>query len=160
MVWAAIWGGKQSELTFLNRDFESKKMGYSADSYLEVLEDNLLSIWEPGLIFMQDNAPIHTAKKVAAWLDETGIATIPWPPYSPDLNPIEHAWAKLKETMYEVNPNLENFNGGAEAIRQEIRRTLDLAWTKIPEDYFVKLVQSMKDRVDAVIEAKGWYTKY
>ena len=39
-------------------------MDYSANSYLEILKDNVLGIWQPGLVFMQDNAPIHKAKKV------------------------------------------------------------------------------------------------
>ena len=52
------------DLYKLARDFAAKKMGYSANSYMELLNDNLLGIWQPGLIFMQDNAPIHKAKKV------------------------------------------------------------------------------------------------
>ena len=34
---------------------------YTARSYIRVLEANLYSIWEPGLEFMQDNAPIYGA---------------------------------------------------------------------------------------------------
>ena len=64
MVWAAFWREGRSDLYKFARDFESKKLGYSANSYLEILEDNLLGIWQPGLIFMKDNAPIHKAKKV------------------------------------------------------------------------------------------------
>jgi transposase len=45
----------------------------------------------PELIFMQDNASIHTAHKVKDWFEENGIQTTNWPPYSPDLNPIKHA---------------------------------------------------------------------
>ncbi|THC88491.1 hypothetical protein EYZ11_012060 [Aspergillus tanneri] len=64
MVWAAIWGKKRSDLVRLERDFEAKKNGYTANSYLALLEELLPSIWEPGLIFMHDNARIHSAKKV------------------------------------------------------------------------------------------------
>ncbi|EYE92581.1 uncharacterized protein EURHEDRAFT_186358 [Aspergillus ruber CBS 135680] len=46
-----------------------------------------------------------------SWFDEHGIPLIDWPPYSPDLNPIEHAWAKLKERIYMLYPDLELFNG-------------------------------------------------
>ena len=64
MVWTTFWGEKRSDLYKLASDFESKKLSYSANSYLEILDDNLLEIWQPGLIFIQDNAPIHKAKKV------------------------------------------------------------------------------------------------
>jgi len=47
----------------LDRDFESKKHGYSAASYIKVLNHNLTGIWEPELLFMQDNASIHRVKK-------------------------------------------------------------------------------------------------
>ena len=38
---------------------------------------------------MQDNASIHTAKKVKDWFKDMAIPLVDWPPYSPDLNPIE-----------------------------------------------------------------------
>jgi transposase len=61
MVWGAIWVGSKSDLFIMNRDEASKKGGYSARLYLEVLNDQLPTIFSPGMIFMQDNAPIHRA---------------------------------------------------------------------------------------------------
>ena len=87
IVWAAFWGEGWSDLYKLARDFESKRMGYSANSYLEILDDNLLGIWQPGLIFMQNNAPIHKAKKMMRWFEDNGVVLTNWPPYSPDLTP-------------------------------------------------------------------------
>ena len=71
-------------------DSDSKKNGYSANSYLKVIEEQLPTIWEPGLTFMQDNASVHTARKIQAWFEEMSIDITDWPPFSPDLNPIEH----------------------------------------------------------------------
>ena len=52
----------------MDRDFEAKKHGYSANSYLEVLDNMVMPAWEridnPEYIFMQDNAAIYTAYKV------------------------------------------------------------------------------------------------
>jgi transposase len=48
--------------------------------------------WEPGLIFMQDNASIHIAHIIREWFQEHSIPLLDWLPYSPDLNPIEHIW--------------------------------------------------------------------
>jgi len=67
MVSAAFWGdGERSDLLILERDFESKKNGYSANSYLALLEDLVLLNYTNDLIFMQDNALIYTARKVTA----------------------------------------------------------------------------------------------
>lgn len=65
MVWVAFLGGRgRSDLYKLARDFAAKEIGYSANLYIELLDDNLLRVWEQGLIFMQNNAPVHKAKKV------------------------------------------------------------------------------------------------
>jgi len=48
----------------MDRDFESKKHGYSARSYIEVLDARAIEYCTEDLIFMQDNASIHTAKVV------------------------------------------------------------------------------------------------
>lgn len=64
MVWGAIWLDGRSDLVIMKRDEESKGGGYSANSYLKVLEEEMPKCFEPGRVFMQDNASIHTAKKV------------------------------------------------------------------------------------------------
>ena len=38
MVWACFWGGGRTSLYLMDRDFESKKHSYSANSYIEVLD--------------------------------------------------------------------------------------------------------------------------
>jgi hypothetical protein len=53
MVWACFWGNAERTLLYIiDRDFEAKKQGYSAASYIEVLEDNLPFYYQDDLIFM------------------------------------------------------------------------------------------------------------
>ena len=81
MVWGAIWFGGRSDLVIMTRVGEAKRNGYSANSYLTVLNETIERCWQPGMTFMQDNAPIHTAKKVSQWFKDRAIPVLDWPPY-------------------------------------------------------------------------------
>ena len=90
MIWAAFAGKEQLNLVRVARDPGVKKNDYIAALYVDLLDEEILTMWEPGLLFMQDNASIYTVRIVREWLEENGIDVLEWPPYSPDLNPIEH----------------------------------------------------------------------
>lgn len=53
----------------------------------------------PGAIVVLDNLAAHKAEVVRAALEEAGLGHRYLPPYSPDLNPIEQAWSKLKARL-------------------------------------------------------------
>jgi transposase len=163
MVWGCFWGTihgiGRSELFVLERDFESKKHGYSARSYLEVLDDQLPKCWSPGLEFMQDGASIHTARVVRKWFEDNGIPLVEWPPFSPDLNPIEHVWWHLKKAVLDQHPELTDMGEGEEAI-QALESALCEAWDSLPDTLFESLIDSMPRRVAACIAAEGWHTRY
>jgi hypothetical protein len=57
-------------------DPEAKRGGVTSAVYLEILEDELPTLWEPGLIFMQDNASIHTAGLIKNWFKEESIEVL------------------------------------------------------------------------------------
>jgi transposase len=57
----------------MERDEESKGGEYSANSYLKVLKEEMLKCFKPGRVFMQNNASIHTAKKIIQWCEDNGI---------------------------------------------------------------------------------------
>jgi hypothetical protein len=76
MVWGCFWDLRRSKLYIMDRDFESKKHRYSAESYLEVLDAEVAPIYstlDKGYEFMQDNASIYTAKKVKQWFLDHSI---------------------------------------------------------------------------------------
>ena len=87
------------------------------------------------------------------------MKVLKWPPFSPDLNPIEHLWFILKELVYKVKPDIEKVAGDLE-IREALGKALKDAWELIPEEWFKVLWKKYHKRIDAVRKAKGWWTKY
>jgi transposase len=70
-------------------------------------------------IFQQDNAPSHTARHSKAFFEEARIQILDWPPYSPDLNPIENLWGILKRRVDARKP----------ATLDELRIIVKEEWT-------------------------------
>ena len=161
MVWGAICERfTMSQLVVMKRDPTAKKNGYTAWSYLEALNEGLLLKYRRGLTFMQDNASVHTAGVVGIWLRDHFIPILPnWPPYSPDLNPIEHLWARLKEMIYERHPDLDSIQDKAEQERI-LTEVLPSCWEALDPLAIGSLVQSTPDRIEACIRANGWQTRY
>jgi DDE superfamily endonuclease len=143
----------------MGRDGTTAQNGYSAASYLDVLNQQMEHCFIPGRIFMQDNAPIHTANVVRAWFAELEIPTLEWPPYSPDMNPIEHLWARLKATLIQAHPELLTA-GSSQSDKQRLCCAIVEAWKAIPQSYIDLMVEGMPRRISALADAKGWYTKY
>lgn len=63
------------------------------------LEECLLPTLGPGWTIILDNASFHKGSKTKELVTKAGCSLLYLPPYSPDLNPIEHQWAALK-TLY------------------------------------------------------------
>jgi transposase len=54
---------------------------------------------KPGDIVMLDNLAVHKVAGIAELIERRGARLQPLPPYSPELNPIEQCWAKLKTAL-------------------------------------------------------------
>lgn len=66
-------------------------------------EVNITDVLAPtlrrGEIVLMDNLSAHKSDTVRALLEARGVQVIFLPPYSPDLNPIEKCWAKVKQAL-------------------------------------------------------------
>ena len=70
--------------------------GTTAERFAEYLRDTLLPTLSKNDIIVMDNMSSHHARTVKDILDASGIRYFYLPPYSPDLNPIEKMWSKIK----------------------------------------------------------------
>jgi transposase len=61
---------------------------------------------KPGDIVVLDNLSTHKSKKAQEIIESTGAKMMFLPAYSPDLNPIEKAWSKLKALIRAKKPRL------------------------------------------------------
>ncbi len=57
---------------------------------------------KPDAVLVMDNLPAHKAPRVRALLDRSGFAYRYLPAYSPDLSPIEPAWAEVEAELRRV----------------------------------------------------------
>lgn len=102
--------------------------------------------------FQQDNAPCHVSKRALAHFANKNITLLPWPPASPDLNPIENLWAIVKRRLRN-----DGVTSKANLVSSFVR-----VWHKDAEvaEFCKSLVSSMPQRIEAVIKAKGGQTNF
>jgi transposase len=69
------------------------------DIFLAYVEQVLCPRLRPGQVVILDNLSAHKVAGVRERIEATGARLLYLPPYSPDLNPIEQAWSKLKQIL-------------------------------------------------------------
>jgi transposase len=104
------------------------------------------------IIFQQDLAPPHNSKSTKDWLNNQNINVLPWPANSPDLNPIENVWRKMKFSINRSNPRPKN--------KSELIELITKVWNEFSLRDCRNLIDSMPKRINTVIKSKGYPTKY
>lgn len=74
------------------------------DSFLAYIEQMLVPTLRPGDIVVLDNLAVHKQPAVRTAIEQRGATLRLLPPYSPDLNPIEQVFAKLKAFFRAARP--------------------------------------------------------
>ena len=67
--------------------------------FLAYVEHGLLPALSAGDVVVMDNLPGHRLPKVRQLIESTGARLLYLPPYSPDFNPIEMIWSKVKRLL-------------------------------------------------------------
>lgn len=73
--------------------------GTTVARFKDYLENDLIPYLSKTSVLVMDNMKSHHAKAVKELLDKSGIHCLYLPPYSPDLNPIEKLWSKVKAIL-------------------------------------------------------------
>jgi transposase len=74
------------------------------ETMLFFVEELLVPTLTRGDIVLMDNASIHKLDDIEDAIEAAGAGLLFLPPYSPDLNPIEHAWSKVKARLRALKP--------------------------------------------------------
>ncbi|KFM73077.1 Transposable element Tcb1 transposase, partial [Stegodyphus mimosarum] len=134
-----VWGG----IILGSRiDLHSQIGTMTSQIYSDVILEQHVRLFRGAMgaqfVFMDDNARSHRANIVSECLQSEDITRMDWPPFSPDLNPVEHVWDML---------------GRRVAARQspptclpELRRALLFEWCNILQDQIDNLILSMNRR--------------
>jgi transposase len=80
------------------------------------------------------------------------IDVLPWPAFSPDLNPIEHLWGELDRRVRRRDNPPSSVLELEQALLQE--------WNNIPQMTVNNLIKSMTRRVQSALDANGGHTRY
>ena len=84
--------------------------GYCNTKLIEAwLQQFLLPQLLPGQVIIMDNDPFHNSSKIREIIEVAGCELLFLPSYSPDLNPIEHWWHKVKTAIRKQLP-IHNFD--------------------------------------------------
>ena len=147
MVWGGIAHGIKSQLIIVAGNMAAVRY---RDEILRPVAVPLVQ--QRNLILQQDNARPHVARVCQDFLANNNIAPLAWPPYSPDLTPIEHMWDELDRRVRKCrNPP---------ATLAQLRNALIDELNNIPMRTVNALVNSIQRRIRAATAARGGHTRY
>ncbi|CDQ94842.1 unnamed protein product [Oncorhynchus mykiss] len=147
MVWGGVSQHQQTELVVIAGNLNAVR--YREDILLPHVVPFLQA--HPDMTLQHENATSHTARSVRDFLQDRNVSVLPWPAKSPDLNPIEHVWDLLDQRVRARAIPPRNVRELAGALVEE--------WANISQQELANLVQSMRRRCTAVVNAAGGHTK-
>jgi hypothetical protein len=163
-AWGAIGYGYKSPLIFVHGS--GKKGALTQKDYLAQVLSRIQPILEAFAVvthllcpsaeplFMEDGNSAHGHKSTrnccARYRTQHGIILMPHPSTSPDMNPIEKCWRRIKQALHRRRhqPTTE----------AEMEAMVLEEWDRIPQDWINELVLKQEHWVQELMERHGWST--
>ena len=131
-----------------------KGLRINTKMYLEVMED-VVKPWieanypEGNYVWQQDSSPAHKSKATQKWCEENlsrywewGM----WPPFRPDLNPLDYGiWGFIESKACDRPHNSV----------ADLRASVDREWAAMPEAYVVQTCKAFRRHLEAMLAANG-----
>ncbi|KAJ8870425.1 hypothetical protein PR048_029447 [Dryococelus australis] len=125
----------------------------NAEAYCNILDTGILpTLWRFLRNGPVDNARCHISRDTMQWYADNNVRRLDQPVQSPDLNPIEHLWDESDRRVRARQARPKSIAQLMEWLQEE--------WRRIPVDVLQTLVESMPDRVAAVIATRGGPTRF
>lgn len=150
MVWAGICASGKTPLVFVDEGVKINQEVYR----LKILEAIVLP-WaqkhfgEQEWTFQQDSAPAHKAKTTQDWCKTNFpnfIASNEWPPYSPDLNPMDYSVWSILESRACAKPHKS---------LESLKHSLSQEWDRLEPKELRPIAENFVKRLKLCIKAKG-----
>lgn len=111
------------------RGFMTIDAGTSNDVFQAFVTHELVPNLRPGDVVVMDNLSAHKHARMRRQIEQAGCSVLWTPPYSPEFNPIEEAWAKLKDFIRRLQTRTRDaFDAAVAAALDSIRCDDILAW--------------------------------
>src|SRR6266487_3590379 len=158
-AWGAIGYGYKSPLLFIHGS--GKTGAFTQKDYLtQILQSHIQPILEAFAaithqlrpvaepLFMEDGNSAHGHKSThnccAKWRTSHGIILMPHPSTSPDMNPIEKCWRRIKQALHRRKHQPTNEAEMQAAVTEE--------WEAIPQDWINELILKQEHWVHVLME--------
>lgn len=105
--------------------------GTTNDKFIDYLKNVLAPTLHDGDIVVMDNMKTHHSKAVRSVIDKLHINVVYLPPYSPDFNPIEMMWSKIKSILRKLKVR----------VPIDLPKAIDFAFSKV-----------------SVFDCNGWFS--
>ena len=161
MAWVALIDGVGLTLRWMV-DENGRSVSVTGQRYLSMLRD---CVW-PDIRFgssrrkyfwQQDGASSHVTKEVLDFVDQRFqhrviSSFIPWPPYSPDLSPLDFffLWGWVESQVRRIKP----------ATIPELQRAVEDIVGAVPEDFVRAAAANVRKRCEACLTASGGHFEY